>query len=230
MGQAAERIDWKRVGERRHFEWFCEAAELPLISDSIEQPEPPAPDIVAEFAGLGRVAFELVRLNNPDHLRSSRFTQQMPAFLERHFDALPAERHQALSSKYSDAHIIVDFHGAATLPQRRRVLPYVWQVLEGLPDGHQGAVDLYGREPPADLRLLYINRIETGGRPRFRSQNMGFVLQLRVEEIEQKLRKRYDTGAPLELLAYVENGEVAHLADVARIREAVERGLPGSQF
>jgi hypothetical protein len=223
-------VDWKRLGERRHFEMFCTAAELPLVPGSIEQPEPPAPDLVAEFQGMGRVAFELVRLNDPDHLTRFRLMQQMPGFLERQFAALPVERHQALTAKYIDAHIIVDFHGAATLAQRRRVLPYVWEVMEGLPDGYQGKVDLYGREPPAELSMIWINRIITGGRPWFRSQTAGFVLPLRVEEIERKLQKRYDTEAPLELLAYVENGEVAHQSDVDQITEIVARLLPTSQF
>jgi hypothetical protein len=61
-------------------------------------------------------------------------------------------------------------------------------------------VDLYGREPPAELALMYINRIKTGGRPRFRT---------------------YPCQEPLELLAYVENGEVAHQSDVDRITEIV---------
>ena len=59
---------------------------------------------------------------------------------------------------------------------------------------------------------------------------MGFVLPLRVEEIERELQKRYNTEAPLELLAYVENGEVAHQDDAERIAEIAKRRLPGSQF
>jgi hypothetical protein len=223
-------VDSKRIGERRHFEWFCEAAGLPLIPGSIEQPDSPAPDVIADFQGLGRIAFELVRLNDPDHLTRFRLMQQMPDFLDRQFAALPAGRHQALTARYIDAHIIVDFHGAATLAQRRGVLPYVWDILEGLPAGHEGKVDLYGREPPAELAMIWINRIKTGGRPRFRSQTMGYVLPLRVEEIERKLLKRYSTEAPLELLAYVENGEVAYQSDVDQITEIVGRCLPESQF
>jgi hypothetical protein len=209
---------------------FCTAAELPLVPSSIEQPEPPAPDLIAELQGIGRVAFELVRLNNPDHLTRFRLMQLMPAFLARQFAALPTDRHQSLTAKYIDGHIIVDFHGAASLAQRRRALPYVWDVLDGLPDGYQGKVDLYGREPPAELAMIWINRVKTAGGPRFRSQTVGYVLPLRVEEIERKLQKRYDTQAPLELLAYVENGEIAHLNDAARITEVVERLLPTSQF
>jgi hypothetical protein len=226
----SEVVDWKRAHERATFEAFCAAAELPLVPGPIQQPEPPAPDLIAEFKSLGPIAFELVRLNDPDHLTRSRLMQQMPGFLDRQFAALPPDRHKALTAKYIDGHIIVDFHGAATLAQRRRVLPYVWDVLEGLPDGHQGKVDLYGREPPAELAMIWINRITTDGRPRFRSQTVGYVLPLRVEGIERKLEKRYDTQAPLELLAYIENGEMAHMADAARITEIVERLLPTSQF
>jgi hypothetical protein len=91
-------------------------------------------------------------------------------------------------------------------------------------------VDLYGGGPPAELALIYISRIKTGGRPYFRSLTLGFVLPLQVEEIERKLQKRYDTQAPLELLAYIENGEVRHQSDVDKITEIAARLLPASQF
>jgi hypothetical protein len=223
-------VDWKRIGERRHFEWFCQAAELPLIPGCIEQPEPPAPDIIAEFAGLGRIAFELVRLNDPDHLTRLRLLHQMPGFLDGQLAALQVERRQALTAKFRDAYITIDFQGAASLAQRRQAMPFVWDMLDAVPDDFRGAVDLYGKNPPAELSMIWVSRIKTDGRPYFRSQSIGYVLPLRPEEITGKLRKSYATDHPLELLAYVENGEMAHLNAEREIREVVNRWLPGSQF
>jgi hypothetical protein len=88
---AARAPEAKRAHERWTFEAFCAAANLPLVPGSIEQPEPPAPDLVAEFAGAGRIAFELVRLNDPDQLIRLRLMHRMPGFLDRQFAALPAD-------------------------------------------------------------------------------------------------------------------------------------------
>ena len=140
------------------------------------------------------------------------------------------ERHQALMAKYIDAYITIDFHGAATLAHRRKALPFVWEVLDGLPYGHRGKVDLYYMNAPAELAMIYVSRIKTDGRPYFRSQTMGYVLPLRAQEIAGKLQKHYETAEPLELLAYIENGEMAHLNAEREITEIVNRWLPGSQF
>jgi hypothetical protein len=61
-------IDFKREHELRTFQQFCDAAALRIVPDTVRQPDPPAPDLIAELEGNGRVAFELVRLNDPDQL------------------------------------------------------------------------------------------------------------------------------------------------------------------
>jgi hypothetical protein len=56
------------------------------------------------------------------------------------------------------------------------------------------------------------------------------VLPLRLERIVEKLRARYDCREPLELLAYIDNGELAHASDEHDIARIVGVGLAGSQF
>lgn len=48
----------------------------------------PDADLIVELQGSGRVACELLRLNDPDHLARFRLMQQMPGFLDRAFAAL----------------------------------------------------------------------------------------------------------------------------------------------
>jgi hypothetical protein len=138
-------LDWKRRHGRATFEAFCAAAELLLVRGTIEPPEPPAADLIVELQGSGRVAFELVRLNDPDHLARFRLMQQMPRFLDRAFAALPPAPHAALADKYSEAHITLDFHGAASLGLRRKALAFIWDILEATPAGHRGKIDLHGK-------------------------------------------------------------------------------------
>jgi hypothetical protein len=224
------RADRKLVHERVTFERFCTAAGLEIVPGTIQQTVPPAPDLTVEIAGAGGVAFQLVRINDDDQLMRLSLMQQTPRLLENEFAALDAATHAAFSNKYSDALITVGFKSTATLPERRKALPFVWQTLMDLPGGYAGIVDLYWLKPPPAIDVISVGRWNTGGRPRFRTQTLGFVLPLRIERITEKLRSKYDCNEPLELLAYVENGELAHFNDRDDIVRVVTDGLPGSQF
>jgi hypothetical protein len=220
----------KRRAERAHFERFCDAARLPLIPESIEQPEPPAPDLVAKFESIGPVSFELVRLDDADRLTRLHLMQQMPNFLERAFEALPVKQKEALRAQYADAHITLDFRGAATLADRRRALPFLWNTLGAQPSGFRGEVDLWDLRPPRAISMIHVSRVKTGGRPWFRSLTCGYTLPLAADRIGQKLQMRYECDTPLELLAYVEYGEMAHANAADEIAEVTLPSLPSSQF
>jgi hypothetical protein len=108
--------DRKVIDERSIFERFCAAASLEVTPGSVVQPEPPAPDLQAEIVGAGTVAFELVRLNDDDHLMRFSFMQQTLLLLHKEFAALDAATHAALSAKYADGLIAV--HSGAQLHWR----------------------------------------------------------------------------------------------------------------
>ncbi len=78
-------FDFKRDHELRTFQQFCDAAGFKIIPDTVSQPNPPAPDLIAELEGEGRVAFELVRLNDPDQLTRLSLMHQTPQFLQAEF-------------------------------------------------------------------------------------------------------------------------------------------------
>ena len=56
------------------------------------------------------------------------------------------------------------------------------------------------------------------------------MLPLVADRIGAKLQKRYQCAAPLDLLAYVHWGELAHMNATDEIVTVVNRYLPGSQF
>jgi hypothetical protein len=227
---SADSITNKRDHELRTFEEFCAAARLTIVPGTIVQPDPPAPDLSAEFELLGRTAFELVRLNHPDQLTRLSLMHLTPQFLANAFTALPVEMHARLSSMYADGIITVHFRGAVNFGERRRALPFVWDTLASQPAGFVGKVDLWQLSAPEAIELIWVNRGKTFGTPYFKTQTAGYVLPLAVDRVGEKLQKHYQCAEPLELLAYVHWGELAHANAADEIAAVVERHLPGSQF
>jgi hypothetical protein len=148
----SERPDWKRLHEAAIFEQFCTAEALTPIAGSIEQPEPPAPDLIADFGTVGRIAFELVRLNDSEQLTRMALMSRTPAFLDGAFASLPDDIRTRLTAKYVDGVITIEFKGAVDFAQRRTVLPFVWAALDALPDGFRGKVDYGTGGLPAPYR------------------------------------------------------------------------------
>jgi hypothetical protein len=228
---SADPIDWKREHELRTFEQFCAAAGLTIVPGTVGQPVAPAPDIIAEIEGAGRVAFELVRLNDSDQLTRVNLMQQTPQLLAAAFEVLPPDMHARLCSMYADGIIKVQFRGAVDPGQRKKALPFIWKTLAERPAGFSGKVDLWELGAPEAIELIWVTRGKTvGGIPNFESQTAGYVLPLAAGRIGEKLQKRYECAEPLELLAYVHWGELAHANAADEIASVVNRHLSGSQF
>jgi hypothetical protein len=227
---SADSINSKRDHELRTFEQFCAAARLTIVPGTIVQPDPPAPDLSAELETRGRTAFELVRLNHPDQLTRLSLMHQTPQFLADAFAALPEELRTRLSSIYADGIITIHFRGAVNLSERRRALPFVWDTLASQPAGFVGKVDLWDLGAPEAIELIWVNRGKTFGVPYFKTQTAGYVLPLAADRVGEKLQKHYQCAEPLELLAYVHWGELAHANAADEIAAVAAQYLPGSQF
>lgn len=224
-------IDFKRDHELRTFRQFCDAAALKIVPDTIRQPDPPTPDLIAELEGEGRVAFELVRLNDPDQLTRLSLMQQTPQFLQTEFGALPLDQRADLTAKYRDGIITIHFRGPVDLGLRRKALPFIWATLAVQPVGFSGKVDLWDLGAPDAVELIWVNRGKTvDDVPYFKTQTAGYVLPLVADRIGEKLQKRYQCTEPLDLLAYIHWGELAHANAADEIAAVVNRHLSGSQF
>ncbi len=228
MGQREEA---RKAREREVFERFATSAGLTTLPGTLLQPDPPQPDLSVEIRGVGRVAFELVRINDPVELTSLTLMTQTRRLLADEFARIaPAERHRALSASLADADIKVSFVGTPTLAERRKVLPFVWDMLEQLPAGFYGAVDLYDKNPPSIISLIHVARCRTAGAPVFGSMSVGYATPAAIDSLEVKLANTYASAAPLELLAYKELGEFSHLGEAEMVARSIQQALPSSQF
>jgi hypothetical protein len=221
--------DHKRAGERAAFERFAAAAEIRVLPGSLTQPDPPAPDITAEVEGVGRIAFELVRLDADDEFLSRRMFLEARDLLQSEFQQLPDRKRIGIEAKFSSSGIAVEFRRFADTAARRRALTKVWPLIEGLPASHDGEVDMWGRAI-SDIESLWVIPEPERTSLYFRSFIVGSPMPVHTERLTVKLQRRYACAEPLELLAYNEVEELAHLADEQRIRDAVESQIAGSQF
>ena len=208
---------------------FCQAAGITVLPETLSQPDPP--DIEVIVVGQGRVSFELVRLNDPDDLKGRSLSRSANELVEHCFTDLEPGRRQALEARYQCAQIMVGFVETHGNDERRKAMAFVWTLLESLPDGYDGEVHLQCRGAPKALGLLYVTRSEQiMDGPWLRTTSMGGAYPLHVEQIGKKLATRYSKAIPLELLAYIERGEIQHADAKQRIQDEVTAKLPGSSF
>ncbi len=236
MAQLAKpRRETKDAHERRVFVEFCRAAGLPVIPESIQQPQPDPPDIIADIEGQGRVTFELVRLNHDDELHSRKLLTESSYFLSEQFAKVADPQRTRLAAMYADAHVLVQFTATADAGRRKRALPFLWAFLESRPAGAKG--ELYRVYPwqvtcaPAELQMVYVSRWpEKHAGPEFNCQSASYAYPIQIERVVEKLRTPYGRKGSLELLAYVDFGEISFARDLPALEAAVREHLPGSAF
>lgn len=211
----------KAQRERRFFEWFATAAGLQVCGD-IHQPD--APDIVAEIAGKGRIAFELVCVDpRSEFFRWEHFTKTGER-LTTEYAQLPEPQRKRLSVLLSDAEISVML--PRTTRWRDLQLSALWALLERIPTRFNGQV----RCAPNLAEWLWITRTKGIVGPVFRSLSSGEIPRVASDEIEAKLARHYKCSEPLELLAYTEHIDIAHQADIEAIGQLAASRLPRSCF
>jgi hypothetical protein len=139
--------------ERAIFERFAQDPRLVVRADSITQPNPP--DIRCEVEGPGRVAFELVQLDNAEELQRMGYLHRAREFWSDAVQTLGAE---ALD-RHRGAQINVELHPKANQTQRGAALEQIAFMLSKLPEGAEGT--LFETLPPrlksAELKHFNMN-------------------------------------------------------------------------
>jgi len=227
----AELEQEKKDHERQVFLDFCAAADIPIESDTLRQPAPPSPDVEVVVSNRGRVAFELVRLNHPLDLQSRSLLAKAQYRIDSAFDELEQARRDAIVSRFGDAIVTVGFAADTGAREREQALSFLWDALAEIPPGFRDEVPLYRKGAPPALTSIWVQRQQIGKGPWFRTISAGGAFPLQIAQLGRKLRRRYPVGStPLELLAYIEQGEIQHLNAIDRIREELRACLSASTF
>ena len=216
--------------ERFIFNRFCAPAGLDIVEGSVEQPLQDPPDLRANLKSYGQTAFELVRLNDRDALKAKNRVVPGTILFMASFADLGAERRATLTAKFADCALTISFCGTENDADRRDALTFLWKLLEELPAEHEGQVQLARFKAPAALTWLYITHTFGRDGPHLQSFGSGGEFPLDLDQLRKKLVTPYSRSERLELLAYIDSGEIAHLGATERIADLVVELLPQSSF
>lgn len=218
----------RRLFERATFERFCDACELQIADGSLLQPDPPAPDIRATIVGEGTIAFELVCLDDDASQARLNLMGDAQALTRQHHHSLEPAARAAFDAAFGDAFLMIAFVSTKGKRGVRAALPGLFEALMRLPHGASGQVFADLVMPPAGIERVNIARDPSMSGPEFTTSTGGFVGQLNLPKLEEKITRTYQSDVPVDLLAYA--AEVSRQSDDDRIREIVDQRAPGSGY
>ena len=187
--------------ERAVFEAFLRARGLQCSPAEIQQPDPPAPDILWRPAEGAQVAFELTEVVEENVAKHPAVDRSATLACWDEFERLPDEEKSNLEGRMYSIRI----HPSLGV---RRVLEVCKGVLRALPD-RSAEFDPDGRVElrvsiGASLSPVEVGVSAPGGFTSFRLGWMGAWRERlpTLRAVESKLDKKYEPGGVVELLAY----------------------------
>jgi hypothetical protein len=212
--------------ERIVFERFVAAAQLRVVPGTVENRQPPEPDIRCEIEGQGLVGFELVEIIDSDFARLVSDQLSVERALEAGAGASPD------LAAFSDALIYVRYLGDASARRRRDAIAPLFTFLRTLAAGFVGDIRVPADNALADVvRSIRVSRGDFSPGPHFQVEAVDFIDNPVVDRVSGKFKKRYATARRLELLAYYELHPVAPEAMwMSPVERCVQAELASSQF
>jgi len=118
--------------EKKVFKAFCNVGDLPINIDSIENRNPPEPDIVCEVTGIGLLAFELTEIINSDYANNLNKQIYSINILSDYYSTLSMDQKKQFDKLYMNAMIFPRFQEECTMNKRKKVLPIIFEHLLSL--------------------------------------------------------------------------------------------------
>jgi hypothetical protein len=192
----------KASEERATFRLFVDAVGVPVVPGSIESRRPNEPDILCELFNLGRVAFELGTLDSYSLRKStSKYDATADAIVTR---ILPpgSPKMLALAAKFGPVILCVDFVSESSVRDREAIFP---TVIDWLIDKAHFSPRTYSVEMCQAFRPPVRGLRVQEGAGHFRlvaSEIAAFTGNETLANLRKKMRGRYETEHPIELLAH----------------------------
>ena len=221
----------KEERELRTFTALTPLAGIKVVSGSIIQSPPPAPDIQCDVEGVGHMNFELVALD--DQYTTTRLSNMFNTrdAWEYSLRRMPPADLARIQAEFANVHLSLNFEETAGTRDRSAALSAIQKELLILPSGYSGP--LFSRTTmPAHLHTASVFRNKRTDGPHFSAPSAGGWMPPQLKKIEEKLRdKNYAFTGPLELIAYSPHDEPdGHVNSLAEIRACINQHLTGSLF
>jgi hypothetical protein len=218
----------RKLFESAAFGRFCGACELEIEPGTLQQLEPPAPDIQATIVGNGPVAFELVCLDDDAYQERFNLMGDAQALTRRYHREMDPNHRAAFDAAFGDAYLMITFVSTAGKRGVRKALPGLFEMLMKLPPGTKGMVFDQHSFRPDGVERLNIARDPSILAPEFTTSSGGMVAPLNLAKLKEKLGNKYQSDVPVELLAYA--AQMSRQSDEDSISGILNQLVPMSQF
>lgn len=195
--------------ERAIFLEFAPASGIDIDTESVENRDPPEPDIVCQIAGRGTVGFELTELIDQGFMaRLDLMARTKSHLAETWRSGLTNTESSEFSRKYGNALLHFSYANDATLRKREAVTIPVFRTLLHLSDDYEGTVSDLSEFSPV-VEEVRVSRGEFTG-PVMDTASSGLLDDPTATTFLKKLSKTYECDYPVELLAYIEIDLLPH--------------------
>ncbi len=176
---------------------FASVCPLGIELQSTEKRKPPEPDILCNVAEHGQLAFEMVELVDQDRIARPMGDQsELMNSLRDARNNLPKETRSALATAWVGVKL-----RPQSLRKRKAVAQAVVSELTKREPAFEGEFRL--NDEGTEVALADVQRRkDIAGGPHFRVLTVGHYEPIPLGAIEKKFGKKYQSTAPIELLAY----------------------------
>lgn len=190
----------KKELEQEIFKKFLKHHPDKLDISSFKRVEPPKPDIEINSEIGKTIAFELSEIVDEGMVRRLQTARNLKSLFNEHCESLSLERKEIFNSKYENSYIYVFFQDNLSLAKKRSNISLIFDYLFSLDPIKRENVPENKNLKKIVREIIIIKGGFTG--PIFDSDSGGFIDTPLLSRMEDKLKKKYQTLYPCELLLY----------------------------
>lgn len=164
---------------------------------------PPFPDIFCIDNNDNPISIELVQIIEQNFARKFGSQIKTKKEIDAFYSSLSRDEKELIRGRLYNAFIAFEFNDEATLRQRKKMLPELFNVLKNITTSFEGELKLSDPTFRNICEILTISRGRFTG-PLFDINLGGFVEDPVIKSIEGKLKKTYQKDSPMHLLAYID--------------------------
>lgn len=189
--------------ERAIFLEFAPVCGLPISLESVENREPPEPDIVCSIDGRGIVGFELTELIDSGFMQRLNLMAKTKMHLSSAWRTeLTEDQVSGFESSFGNALLNFVYEPQANLMQRQKPTIQALLMLLELPEEFEGTA-LRNVKNLSPLTEVSVRRGQFVG-PILDVESAGWLGDPTAPAIRKKLNKTYECAYPIQLLAYIQ--------------------------
>ena len=217
-------MDRHKQREEAVFAEFASICPLRIDLASIEKREPPQPDIFC-IAEKGPVAFEMVELVDRDQIARPEANQlELMDCMRQARDNL----HKEIRSAFDNALVGVRFR-PQSIRKRNAVAEQIVKELTRIDSDFSGEFTLMeGNSEVATANVRRRDGIVDG--PHFRVLVAGHYDPIPRDALEEKFRKKYQSDAPINLLAYYDRQHAPLDEQIDELIQFINAKIANSSF